>query len=56
MPASIEAPKGKRTVRRTIYGNINGYIGGRFWLCLGDAFSKYDREQAERWVRGEIDL
>jgi len=56
MTTHTEAPKGKRTIRRSVYGNLNGYIGGRFWVCLGDAFSEYDKEQADRWVRGEIDL
>lgn len=51
-----QAPKGKRTVRRSVYGNLNGYIGGRFWVCIGNAFFKPDQELAERWACGEIDL
>lgn len=52
----FDLPKGKRTIRRNIYGNLKGYIGGRFWICFGDAFCEYTKEQAERWVRGEINL
>ena len=48
-------PKGKRTVRRSIYGNLNGYIGGRFWTTFGDAFDTCNQEDADAWARGETD-
>lgn len=51
---TTDTPKGKRTIRRSIYGNLNGYVSGRFWAYLGNAFSDYDQEQAMRWQNGEI--
>lgn len=51
-----QTPTGKRTIRRTVYGNLHGYIGGRYWVALGDAFFEPDLELAEAWKRGEIDL
>ena len=56
MTDQTDTPKGKRTVRRTVYGNLHGYIGGRYWVALGDAFFEPDQELAEAWKRGEIDL
>jgi hypothetical protein len=29
-------PKGKRTIRTTVRGSVNGYIGGKFWVSLGE--------------------
>jgi hypothetical protein len=48
-----ETPKGKRSVRRNIYGNLNGYVSGKFWTTFGDAFDKINQEDADAWLRGE---
>tara|TARA_R110000851_G_scaffold327028_1_gene496175 strand:+ start:313 stop:477 length:165 start_codon:yes stop_codon:yes gene_type:complete len=29
-------PTGKRTIRTTVRGSVNGYIGGKFWVILGE--------------------
>jgi hypothetical protein len=29
-------PTGKRTIRTTVRGSVNGYIGGKFWVSLGE--------------------
>lgn len=46
-------PKGKRAVRRTIYGNVNAYVAGKFWKTLGtwDSFEIESRKAA--WLNGE---
>ena len=33
-----QIPSGKRTVRRTVRGSLNGYVGRKFWCCFGEAF------------------
>ena len=32
-------PNGKRSVRETVWGNVNAYVSGRFWKTLGPAYS-----------------
>lgn len=45
-----EAPKGKRSLRRNIYGNVVGYVGGkRFWEFGCGASAETD---AELFVKG----
>ena len=29
-------PNGKRTIRTTVRGSVNGYIGGKFWASIGE--------------------
>tara|TARA_R110000850_G_scaffold907_3_gene5259 strand:- start:1715 stop:1894 length:180 start_codon:yes stop_codon:yes gene_type:complete len=33
---SETTPSGKRTIRTTVRGSVNGYIGGKFWVSLGE--------------------
>lgn len=47
-----ETPKGKRSIKGNIYGNLNGYVGGkRFWE-FGDRWSAPNIRMAELWVNG----
>ena len=52
-------PKGKRTVRRNIYGNLVGYIGRTQWECITGAdrtaFSETESIAAQAWVDGDPD-
>lgn len=43
-----ETPKGKRTVRENIWGNIVGYVGGRRWKEFGP-IAPWTRREAEEW-------
>lgn len=45
-------PKGKRSVRRSVYGNLNGYVSGRFWHSFGDAFTPCNQREADAWLAG----
>lgn len=46
-----ETPKGKRSVRCNIWGNIVGYVSGkRFWEF--GASNIVDEEIAEKWKNG----
>ncbi len=48
-----ETPKGKRAVRRNIWGGIVGYVSGtRFWE-FGLAFRTWDEAVAANWLAGE---
>ena len=49
------APKGKRTIRRTIYGNVKGYIGGRYWDTFGHSYDPVAEERAAAFLAGETD-
>lgn len=46
-------PNGKRTVRETVWGNTNAYVGGRFWKTLGATHDVGTKEAAARWLNGE---
>lgn len=47
-----ETPKGKRSVKRNIWGNLVGYVSGkRFWE-FGEAFNGGNEATAEAWVKG----
>lgn len=50
-----KAPAGKRSVRETVWGNTNAYIGGRFWRTIGSTYDVGVADEAERFLRGEID-
>lgn len=45
-------PAGKRSIRRTVYGNINGYVGGRFWVTFGEAYDPNAEEDAQAFLDG----
>ena len=49
------APKGKRSIKRTVYGNTNAYISGKFWRTLGESYAAGTDEAAEKFLSGEID-
>ena len=48
--AAEATPKGKRSVRRSVYGNLNGYVSGRFWVSFGEAFDGPAEREAEAWL------
>lgn len=43
-------PKGKRSLIRTVWGNTNGYVSGRFWKTFGTTFDVGVEEEAEAWL------
>jgi hypothetical protein len=45
-----QVPAGKRTIRRTVHGSIQGYVGGRFWCNFGDAYDTCAEADANDWV------
>lgn len=49
------APAGKRRVRETVWGNTNAYISGRFWRTIGPTYSAGVSDEANAFLRGEID-
>lgn len=49
------APKGKRTVRETTWGNTNAYIGRKFWRTIGPTYKVGVKEEVEAFLKGEID-
>lgn len=51
---SEETPKGKRSIRRTIYGNLNGYVSGKFWVTFGEAYTTAAEEKAEEWMKENV--
>lgn len=53
---TTETFTGKRSIKRSVAGNINGYVGRKFYRNLGLSYSRYDEEFAERWVKGEVEL
>lgn len=50
---------GKRTVRRNIYGNLIGYIGGKrveeFNGCDINPYSQAEEKAAAAWMAGRED-
>lgn len=50
-------PKGKRTVRRNIYGTLQGYIGRTPWeeFGFGDVSPAGEQARADAWVAGRPD-
>lgn len=47
-------PVGKRTVRGNIWGNLNGYVSGKFWITFGDCHSAPVQRDAEEWRLRQI--
>lgn len=47
-----EAPKGKRTVRANVWGNLSGYIGGRFWKTIGPTYAVGTDRDAQEFLDG----
>jgi hypothetical protein len=45
-------PKGKRSLRTTVAGNINGYVSGKFWKTFGDAYAPWVEAEANEWLNG----
>lgn len=45
-------PAGKRTVRANRWGNVNAYVGGRFWKTLGTQYAVGTDEAVEEWLAG----
>lgn len=50
--AQEETPKGKRTVKANIYGNLVGYIGKKRWEEFGDCYSTCNQNVAAAWATG----
>lgn len=44
-------PKGKRSIKRSVYGNLNGYVSGRYWVTFGESYDPNAEEDAEAWLR-----
>lgn len=42
-----ETPRGKRTIKRNVWGNVNGYVSGRRFWEFGQ-----DEKTAEFWLKG----
>jgi len=51
----VEVPKGKRTVRANAWGNLNAYIGGRFWKTIGPQYQVGTDEGAAAFLAGLVD-
>lgn len=47
-------PVGKRTLRANVWGNLNGYVSGRFWLTFGPTYGVGVQAEADEWKAGEI--
>lgn len=54
-PKPERAPTGKRRVVANRWGNTNAYIAGRFWRTIGSTYAPGVADEAERFLRGEID-
>jgi hypothetical protein len=50
--AANQTPAGKRALRRTVYGTLNGYVGGKFWCNFGDAHDNWAEREANEWLNG----
>lgn len=48
-------PAGKRRVRETVWGNVNAYVGRRFWKTLGPTYSVGIDEAIADWLSGKDD-
>jgi hypothetical protein len=49
---SETTPSGKRTIRTTIRGSVNGYIGGKFWVSLGERENPHTDTLADEFLKG----
>lgn len=45
-----QTPAGKRSLRRTVYGAINGYVSGKFWCNFGEAHCPWCEREADQWL------
>lgn len=52
MELQKETPKGKRTIRNNIYGNLVGYVAGKRWEEFGDCYSEGNKRAAALWAEG----
>jgi hypothetical protein len=48
-----EQPKGKRSIRITVRGSVNGYIGRTMWVCFGERYDPNAHDRAEAWLSEE---
>jgi hypothetical protein len=48
-------PKGKRRIRSSIWGNVNGYVSGKFWITFGQTHDVWVAAQAQAWLDGRED-
>ena len=44
-----QTPAGKRTLRQTVRGGLNGYVGGKFWINFGHAHDSWVVNDANEW-------
>ena len=49
-----EGKESKRSIRRTNAGNIQGYVGGKHYRHIGDAYYQPHEDFAEKWIKGEV--
>jgi hypothetical protein len=45
-------PAGKRTVRETVWGNTEAYVGGRRWLTIGSTSDPVTKQRVANWLAG----
>jgi len=50
---NTETPKGKRTVRTTVRGTVNGYIGKVLWECLGERSDPETEVRVQEFLAAE---
>ena len=43
-------PEGKRSLRRSVRGNLNGYIGATFWINFGASYDPHAEAKASAWL------
>ena len=43
-------PKGKRSIRETVWGNTSGYVSGKFWITFGPTYAVGTAETAKAWL------
>lgn len=48
-------PRGKRSIVRTVYGNTNGYVSGRYWKTFGPTYDAGVEEEATDWLNERSD-
>lgn len=51
MEAADPTPPGKRRIRETAWGNLKGYVSGRYWTTFGSTNTFGVRETAEAWLK-----
>lgn len=48
-----QIPAGKRTVRANVWGNVNAYVGRRFWATLGQQYAVGTDEAVANFLKEE---